>query len=184
MVKPQQSSLTSLDASTLSIPFQYQKVVCYQLFYQEQKARFGLLYPFLTQEQINLKIKEKWKHLEADKKKKYSKVVLCVTPLKKSAQDRKLTISTPKYSSAKKKGSFMDNSEVSPLLSTSSSPVISSQEKVQHWLNDPKHGVLENGKKYETTQYALNYGVPEIIEDTPIKPTGILKNKSFRYPVI
>ncbi|XP_041357269.1 uncharacterized protein LOC121374292 [Gigantopelta aegis] len=180
MAKPRRASLNSLDTPRPSTPFRHQKVVSYQLFYQEQKARLGSLYTFLTREQINLKIKDKWKQLETNQKKNYTKAILCVTPLKKPILDLKLASSTPKYSSAKKKGSSKVDSEVSSLLSTSPSPVISSQEKVQHWLNDPKHDVLGNSKKYEATQYALNYGIPEIIEETPDKPTGILKNNSFR----
>ncbi|XP_071087346.1 transcriptional regulator ATRX homolog [Haliotis cracherodii] len=181
-------SLDSFDVPDTK-PFKLQRVASFQVYAQKEKVRLGILYPFLTQEQIYLKIKDRWNHMEKDLKQNYTKAVLYTTPTKKPACKEIPTKSSQSLLSKKDgqlellkdskhvpyKNDFCGNAIV---LSKS----VASKAKVVDWLNNPKQRRLSDQtglkKTYDGTRYSLPYGIPTVIDPTPCKQPGILKCES------
>lgn len=56
--------------------FNIQQVASFQVFVRDNKPKMNAYYPFLSQEQIMLKLRQRWKQLDESKRQPYCKLVL------------------------------------------------------------------------------------------------------------
>ncbi|XP_067660591.1 transcriptional regulator ATRX homolog [Haliotis asinina] len=167
-------------------PFKLQRVASFQVYAQKEKVRLSTLYPFLTQEQIHLKIKDRWNHMKQEMKQNYTKAVLYTTPTKQHTCKKSPAESSQSVlpmedgqlkllQDRKQTGYENDVCGNENMLSKS----VASKAKVVDWLNNPKQRRLSDPtglkKTYEGTRYNLSYGIPTVNDPTPFTQAGILK---------
>lgn len=166
----------------LDSPLHKTKKISFKMFQQRESIHFKSLYPFLTKTQINNKVREKWKCMSQSEKLNYCVTVLTKTPPKPSPTQRKRQ-SYP--ISGRSKCSIWSGSKEEKrkpgYQSDFSSPSIDQnitgkQNKSPAWLRDP---TLSSNKDYSKAKYHIDNSVPEIIDETPSKQQGILRQPNF-----
>ncbi|XP_063414185.1 uncharacterized protein LOC134696379 [Mytilus trossulus] len=158
-----------------AVPLYRAQKVSFKLFQQKETVHMKSLYPFLTKSQINSKVRELWKNMSADEKQNFSKIVLTKTPTKSSpfAKQTKRMGSNSSKDRRSKCSIWKDQkTEVT-------SPVYKSDFDSQNITSSP-NWLTENSpipakKDYTKTKDQPDNVISEIIDETPNKQPGILK---------
>ena len=177
-----------------------QKTVSFKVYELEQKARLKASYPFLKPEQIRSKIKDQWHNLTQDERSKYTKVTLKSTPVKETKVTNKSMKSL--YMQDRKRKTVVENTHSKKLKTdVGSTPEFVNTEKLhdfrtkhaEHYDNDFSDSpasqddqtevpVSDWTKKQQATYQRSGSNIerktPEIVDNTPCKQPGILKNRS------
>ncbi|XP_071126038.1 cylicin-1-like isoform X2 [Mytilus edulis] len=158
-----------------AVPLYRAQKVSFKLFQQKETVHMKSLYPFLTKSQINSKVRELWKNMSADERQNFSKTVLTKTPTKSSpfAKQTKRMGSNSSRDRRSKCSIWTDQkTEVT-------SPVYKSDFDSQNITSSPnwltETSPIPATKDYTKTKYQPDNVIPEIIDETPNKQPGILK---------
>ena len=177
-----------------------QKTVSFKVYELEQKTRLTAFYPFLKPEQIRGKIKDQWHNLTQEEKNKYTKVTLKTTPVKESRVSKKSMKSLYHEQNRKRKTATENCLNKKPKTDVCATHEFINTEKLhdfrtkhtEHYDNDFSNSsasrddqagapVYDWMKKKQATYQSggsnIERKTPEIIDNTPCKQSGILKNR-------
>lgn len=163
--------------------------ISYQTFLQEQKVKLKLRYPFLTKDQINKKAKDLWSHMGVNEKQLYTKTVLKKSPpppTSKSASKTPVTKPRQKKKQVSKKrwqgfrnleNEFEAGYENDFMSDSSRNTLSKTVDEDLSWLTVENESDIstKNTKTFHKSRCQVNQKVPEIMQNTPHTPQGILK---------
>ncbi|BFZ24478.1 hypothetical protein BsWGS_27517 [Bradybaena similaris] len=85
--------------------FNIEQVASFQIFVRDNKPKMNAYYPFLSQEQIMLKLRQRWKQLDESKRQPYCKLVLSRKKVK-TVKVKVVKITRPRIPKGKQTGAF------------------------------------------------------------------------------
>ena len=158
------------------------KVASFTVFSNDFKSKLTTAYPFLTPDQIQLKLRKKWNDLSPHERKYYRKAVLCpmVKTTKKQGKPKKskeILSKVPKDKNIplKELTLFNDNLEFvsdMELEKDSFDDIFNRNEDHQLYMNNRK-----THRTYQKSRNNIEHPVPTVIDETPFGQQGILKKR-------
>ncbi|CAC5369038.1 unnamed protein product [Mytilus coruscus] len=158
-----------------AVPLYRTQKISFKMFQQKETVHMKSLYPFLTKAQINSKVRELWKNMSRDEKQNFSKTVLTKTPTKSSPVTKQIRriVSNSSKDKRSKCNIWKD------LKTKETSPVYKSDFDSQNSTSSPnwltETSAIPIAKDYSKTRNQPDNVIPEIIDETPNKQPGILK---------
>ncbi|XP_014786165.1 uncharacterized protein LOC106880638 [Octopus bimaculoides] len=158
------------------------KVASFTVFCNDYKNRLTTAYPFLTLDQIQQKLREKWNDLSLSEKKYYSKAVLC-QPMPKSSSKKKFCKQKRSKPTKPESNSQHHNlNELNLYEDDLSGPSDENEDKVFTSSSPTEESSSSsfqrnNSKTYMASRLKFSYSVPVVVDETPFVQQGILKKR-------
>lgn len=157
------------------------KVASFTVFSNDFKSKLTTAYPFLTPDQIQLKLRKKWNDLSPEERNYYYKAVLCpvvntTKKKRKPKKGKKILSKVPKEKNIYLNELTLFDDDDLELISDKKHE----NDCFDDIFNEDNHffsNITKNPKTYMKCRYNIDHPVPVVIDETPFGQQGILKKR-------